>query len=166
MSSEHKITISNASIADVDDLHNIEALSFSAEQAAKKEAFRYRLNKFPQWFFKAEIDGKTVGLVNGSSSDHKYITDDLYLADGAYNEDGDNLLIYGLAVHPDYRKNGVAHKLLLHILCVAKARGKRRVSLTCKESLIGFYESFGFVNHGISESVIGDVTSYDMELDL
>ena len=109
MSSEHKITISNASIADVDDLHNIEALSFSAEQAAKKEAFRYRLNKFPQWFFKAEIDGKTVGLVNGSSSDHKYITDDLYLTDGAYNEDGDNLLIYGLAVHPDYRKNGVAH---------------------------------------------------------
>ena len=166
MSLENKITISNASIVDVDDLHNIEALSFSAEQAAKIEAFRYRLNKFPQWFFKAEIDGKIVGLVNGSSSDHKFITDDLYLADGEFDEDGDNLLIYGLAVHPDYRKKGVAHELLLHILCVAKARGKKRASLTCKESLIGFYESFGFRNHGVSESVIGDVISYDMEIDL
>lgn len=53
-----------------------------------------------------------------------------------------------------------------YILAVAGERGKKRVSLTCKEKLIGFYESFGYSNHGISESVIGDITSYDMEIDL
>ena len=166
MSSASKITISNASLADVDELHNIEALSFSSGQAAGKDAFIYRLTEFPQWFFKAEIDGKIVGLVNGSSSTHRFITDDLYLSDGDFDEDGENILIYGLAVHPDYRKNGIAHELLSRILCVAKARGKKRASLTCKEHLIGFYESFGFRNHGISESVVGDVISYDMEIDL
>lgn len=166
MSSQVKITISNASVPDIDALHEIETLSFSSAKAAGKDAFLYRLKKFPRWFYKAEIDGRIVGLVNGSSSDRRYITDDLYLADGDYNEDGENLLIYGLAVHPDYRKKGIAHELLLHILCVAKARGKKRVSLTCKESLIGFYESFGFRNHGVSESVAGDVISYDMEIDL
>ena len=166
MSLPNNLNISNASVPDIDKLHEIETLSFSSLQAAGKDAFLYRLRKFPQWFYKAEIDGKIVGFVNGCSSDHKYITDDLYLADGGFDERGDNLLIYGLAIHPDYRKKGIGHKLLLHILCVAKARGKKRVSLTCKESLIVFYESFGFKNHGISESVIGDVTSYDMEIDL
>ena len=164
MSSASKVTITNASLADADELHNIEALSFSSAQAAGKDAFIYRLTKFPQWFFKAEIDGKIVGLVNGSSSKHRFITDDLYLPEGDFDEDGESLLIYGLAVHPDYRKNGIAHELLSRILCVAKARGKKRASLTCKESLIGFYESFGFRNHGVSESVIGDVVSYDMEI--
>ena len=166
MSSASKVTISNASLADVDELHSIETLSFSSAQAAGKDAFIYRLTKFPQWFFKAEIDGKIVGLVNGSSSDHRFITDDLYLSEGGFDEDGENLLIYGLAVHPDFRKLGIAHELLARILCVAKARGKKRASLTCKEHLISFYESFGFRNHGISESVVGDVISYDMEIDL
>ena len=166
MSSVSKITISNASLADVDELHNIEILSFPSVQAAGKDAFIYRLTEFPQWFYKAEIDGKIVGLVNGSSSTHEFITDDLYLAEGGFDEGGDYLLIYGLAVHPDFRKHGIAHELLSHILCAAKARDKKRASLTCKEHLIGFYESFGFKNHGISESVIGDVVSYDMEIDL
>lgn len=53
-----------------------------------------------------------------------------------------------------------------HILNTAKAKGKKRASLTCKEALIPFYESFGYSNHGISESVIGNVKSYDMEIDL
>ena len=166
MSSRNKVRILNASAADLDALHEIETLSFSSGQAASKDAFLYRLTKFPQWFYKAEIDGRIVGLVNGSSSNNRYITDDLYLSGGSYDENGENLLIYGLAVHPDYRKLGIAHKLLVQIMCSAKAKGKKRVSLTCKESLISFYESFGFRNHGISKSVIGDVVSYDMLIEL
>ena len=84
----------------------------------------------------------------------------------ACSSDAEEMWQIGIDVLPDYRKKGVAHELLLHILCVAKARGKKRASLTCKESLIGFYESFGFRNHGVSKSVIGDVISYDMEINL
>ena len=166
MSLISNITIKKAEISDLDDLHKIEKLSFSPQQAAGRDAFLYRLTNFPQWFYKAELEGRIIGLVNGSSSDRKYITDDLYRADGGYDERGENLLIYGLAVHPDFQRKGVAHELLLYILNVAKKSGKKRASLTCKESLIGFYESFGFRNHGISESVIGDVVSYDMEIAL
>lgn len=161
-----EIIISNASIEDIDALHKIEALSFSEEKAASREAFEYRLNNFPRWFYKAEYKGRIVGLIDGSPSNKKYITDDLYQADGGFDENGENLLIFGLAVHPDFRKNGIAHKLMKHILSIAKERGKKRASLTCKEALITFYESFGYSNHGISKSVIGNVTSYDMEIDL
>lgn len=161
-----EIVISNAAAADIDALHEIEVLSFSAEKAATYEAFEYRLKNFPEWFFKAEYNGKIVGLIDGSVSNNTYITDDLYEADGGFDKDGENLLIFGLAVHPDFRKRGVAHKLMKRALYEAKQAGKSRVSLTCKEALIGFYESFGYSNHGISKSVLGDVVSYDMEINL
>lgn len=161
-----EITISNAEKDDIDELYEIETLSFSKDKAASYEAFKYRLGNFPQWFYKAEYKGKIVGLIDGSPSNRKYITDDLYEADGEFDKNGENLLIFSLAVHPDFRHNGIAHKLMEHILSEAKKQGKKHVSLTCKEKLIQFYESFGYSNHGISESVIGDVVSYDMELDL
>ncbi len=166
MSLQNDVMISNAIVDDLNELHKIEALSFSTERAASREMFFYRLENFPQWFYKAELDEKIVGLIDGSSSDRKYITDDVYQVDGAFDECGENLLIFGLAVHPNFRKNGIAHKLMLHILSSAKERGKKRVSLTCEEELIGFYESFGFQNHGVSESIIGGIKNYDMEIDL
>lgn len=36
--------------------------------------------------------------------------------------------------------------------------------MTCKEKLIPFYEQFGFINEGISESVHGNVVWYQMRL--
>ena len=159
-----EIKISQANLSELDELHEIERLSFSPEKAASYEAFEYRLNKFPQWFFKAEYGGKIIGLIDGSSSAQPYITDELYESGGEYDDNGANLLIYGLAVHPDYRRLGAAHKLMEHFLNAAMAAGKTHVSLTCKESLIGFYEGMGYSSHGLSESVLGNVVSYDMEL--
>ncbi|SDA24292.1 Ribosomal protein S18 acetylase RimI [Ruminococcus sp. YE71] len=159
-----EVLISQASLDDIRELHEIEKHAFSAEKAATFEAFEYRITNFPQWFFKAESNGKIVGLIDGSSSDQPYITDKLYENGGGYDDSGENLLIYGLAVAPESRGNGIAHKLMSHLLTEAKKAGKKHVSLTCKESLIGFYEGMGYSNHGLSESVLGDVVSYDMEL--
>lgn len=161
-----EIIISNASAADIDALHEIETLSFPEDKAASRKAFEYRLNSFPQWFFKAEYNGRIVGLIDGSPSDNEYITDDLYQVGGEFNVNGKNLLIFGLAVNPNYRHRGIAHRLMNHIIHTAKAQGKKRISFTCKESLIPFYESFGYENHGISKSVIGNTTNYDMEMSL
>lgn len=158
------VIIQQAELSDLDELHNIECLAFPPEKAASKEAFAYRLNHFPQWFFKAESYGQIVGLIDGSRSDKPYITDDLYEQDGGFDYNGEHLLIYGLAVHPKFRHNNIAHSLMAHILEKAATAGIRHVSLTCKESLIGFYESMGYSNHGISESIKGNVVSYDMEV--
>lgn len=158
------IVISNAEISDITELHEIERLCFSEEKAATLEAFEYRLKNAQKWFFKATVNGKIAGLIDGACSNRKYITDNLYDKDGGFDENGENLLLFGLAVHPDYRHKGIAHKLMKHALSAAKESGKRRVSLTCKERLIPFYESFGYTNHGVSESVKGNVESYDMEI--
>lgn len=48
----------------------------------------------------------------------------------------------------------------------AKSNGRSRLVLTCKDKLINYYSKFGFVNEGISESVHGNVTWYQMRLTL
>ncbi|MCR5540140.1 MAG: GNAT family N-acetyltransferase [Ruminococcus sp.] len=158
------IRILQASAEDVSQLHEIEVISFPPEKAASLEAFEYRLREFPQWFFKAEADGRIIGLINGSCSKKPYITDDLYEQGGGFDESGENLLIYGLAVHPEFRHTGVAHKLMETFVASAKKAGKKHISLTCKEALTGFYESLGYTNRGVSESVKGNITNYDMEM--
>ena len=165
MSLQNNLTIVNADLADLQALHEIEELSFSGK-AASLDAFRYRLEKYSRWFFKAVSDEKIVAFINGCSSDRKYITDDLYLAGSPFLEEGENLLIFGLAVLPEFQGKGIARLLMERILTQAIKSGKKRASLTCKQSLIPFYEKLGYRNHGLSLSAVGGIKFYDMELDL
>ena len=45
-----------------------------------------------------------------------------------------------------------------------KAQGRKGIVLTCKESLIPFYEKFGYINEGKSMSKHGGAVWYDMRL--
>lgn len=46
----------------------------------------------------------------------------------------------------------------------AKAQHRKGLVLTCKDKLIHYYASFGFVDEGISESVHGNVVWHQMRL--
>ena len=56
--------------------------------------------------------------------------------------------------------------LMRHLIDRAKQEKRSGVVLTCKEALIGFYEQFGFVCEGVSESQHGGVSWYEMRLTL
>ena len=60
------------------------------------------------------------------------------------------------------RKHGYAGQLLQCAIEDARKQGRKGLVLTCKEKLIAYYAKFGFVNEGISESVHGNVTWYQM----
>ncbi len=47
----------------------------------------------------------------------------------------------------------------------AGKRGRKGLILTCKDRLIHYYEKFGYVNLGVSESVHGGAVWYDMLLE-
>ena len=59
---------------------------------------------------------------------------------------------------------GCATKLMEHVIADVKAQGRKGIVLTCKESLIPFYEKFGYVNEGKSMSKHGGAVWYDMRL--
>ena len=52
--------------------------------------------------------------------------------------------IEDVAVHKDYRGQGLGKEIVKHCINVAEKNNCYRVVLTCKDSLIGYYENLGF----------------------
>ncbi len=151
--------------ADLDAVTDLEAACFPVEKAAGKQVFAYRISAFPERFFVAQADGRIIGMVNGCASDLPLIEDILFQPQG-HEPDGKNQMIFGLAVLPEYRRQGVGGALLNHMIGFAKQGGMDRVILTCREAKLRYYEKFGFSNRGISRSNHGGVIWYDMVLEL
>ena len=150
---------------DLEAVTRLESVCFSPETAASEAAFAYRISAFPERFFVAEREGKIIGIINGCASDLSAIEDALFGPQG-HNPKGKNQMIFGLAVLPEHRGQGVASALMRHLIAYCRQSGMERLILTCREEKIGFYERFGYVNHGVSASTHGGVIWYDMILTL
>ncbi|WP_160725955.1 GNAT family N-acetyltransferase [Bacillus sp. USDA818B3_A] len=140
----------------------LENLCFEKEEAASEEAFKKRIEVIADSFFVAEKDGVIVGMINGPVIDSAYITDDLFREIKANPSTGGHQSVLGLAVSPDCRNHGIASILLAYVENEARVKHRQTITLTCKENYISFYEKHGFINYGISSSVHGGFTWYDL----
>jgi GNAT superfamily N-acetyltransferase len=142
----------------------IEAICFPPAEAATPEQLEKRLAAFPENFLVAEKDGQAVGFINGANNDQPCLPDELYHDAGLHRREGAYQTVFGLDVLPEYRRQGIAQKLLQAYIALARERGKKGVILTCKTHLVHYYEKFGFVNHGVADSTHGGQVWYDMRL--
>lgn len=152
----------NAKIEDLPKLVAIEHLCFSKEEAATRDAIEKRIQFIPDSFYVAEENGEIVGFVNGPVIDTAFITDDLFSGIKGNPAAGGHQSILGLAVVPHFQKRGIASKLLAHLEKEARVYKRETITLTCKENLIGFYESHGYLNNGVSSSEHGGAIWYNM----
>ena len=157
--------IRNVIPEDLDAVTALEAACFSPETAASRASMAYRIEAFPERFFVAEEAGQIIGLINGCASNLPAIADALYGPTG-HDPKGKNQMIFGLAVREDRRCQGIGSALMGHLIDFARQNGMERLILTCRAEKISYYEKFGYVNHGVSESVHGGVVWYDMVLTL
>ncbi|MBS7526059.1 GNAT family N-acetyltransferase [Fusibacter paucivorans] len=158
----NEMTIRNVKLEDLDRVTAIELMCFPKVEAASMETFRYRIEVFPTSFLVAEQAGTVIGLINGCCTDLPTICDELFEADGGHDPNGANQMIFDLAVAPENRQQGVAAMLLEAIIERARKEKRKQVVLTCKSHLIAYYEKFGFVLRGLSESTHGGAEWYDM----
>jgi len=149
---------------DLHNLTNIESVCFPAAEAAPKEALEERLSVYTKGFFVGQINGQVIAFVNGGATDDMKIKDEFFESMDLHEDDGKNLVIFGLDVHPEHQGKGYARKLMNHFIEFAKKENKESVILTCKDHLMGYYESFGYNNLGVSDSVHGGAKWYDMVL--
>ena len=150
---------------DLDALTEVEAVCFPEAEAAGREAFRTRLEAFPDCFFVAESEEGIIGFINGAATDHKTICDEMFEDTGLHRPDGAYQSVFGLDVAPQYRCRGIAAALMKHLIEKSRERGRKGVILTCKEALIPYYSRFGYRSLGVSESVHGGAVWYDMILE-
>jgi len=158
------INIRQATLKDLDSVTNIEEICFPKAEAATRKSFEDRLKIFPESFLVAELNGKMIGFINGSVINDKIIRDQFYGDTSFHNPKGEYQSIFGLDVLPECRGNGVAAALMNALIEVARNAGRKGLTLCCKEEKIHYYEKFGYVNFGKSESDHGHAIWYDMIL--
>ena len=153
-----------ATARDLDALTAVEAACFPAAEAATREELAERLRAYGDHFWLL-FDGETiVSFVDGMVTDLPDLTDEMYADTSFHDENGAWQMIFGVNTLPAYRKQGFAGRLLERAIADAKAQGRKGLVLTCKDRLVHYYAKFGFVNEGVSESVHGGVTWYQMRL--
>jgi len=158
------VTIRGARSEDLNRIAEVEAICFPALEAAPLEAFKERLAAFPENFILAEADGIVIGFINGCATNRAVIHDELFHSTQHHIPAGANLAIFGLVVIPEYRNQGIAAELMNHFIQLARNTNRRSIILTSKEKLVHYYESFGYVNKGLSASTTGGAQWFDMTL--
>lgn len=156
--------IRTATIDDLDAVTAVEAECFPPAEAATRADFERRLAHYAGHFWLMFDGDKLIAFVDGMVTDEADLADEMYEHAELHNEAGAWQMIFGVNTIPEYRKHGYAGELIKRAISDARAQGRKGLVLTCKDKLIHYYAKFGFVNEGVSASVHGNVTWYQMRL--
>ncbi len=158
------MTIRTATLQDLDHIVKIEQECFPEAEAATRQSFEQRLIHYPRHFWLLSDGCHIIGFVNGMVTDEPDLRDEMYGQASLHQEHGAWQMIFGVDVIPGYRRRGCAGMLLRHVAEVSRSQGRKGLVLTCKEKLLHYYATFGFVNEGLSSSAHGNVSWYQMRL--
>jgi len=161
-----EVVIRNVQPQDLDECYLVETSGFLPEEAASRETIQLRIDTFPQGFFVAELGGRIVGMVNGASTNKDDISDEKLKQLIGHDANGRNMVIFALAVLPEFQKQGIAKQLMLRFIGEAGRNKKEKVLLICKYYLIAYYEGLGFIHAGLSSSTHGGAEWHEMRLSL
>ncbi|HEY9060650.1 MAG TPA: GNAT family N-acetyltransferase [Pseudobacteroides sp.] len=153
-----------ATMEDLNAITKVEAICFPQAEAATKESFRKRLEIFPNHFWLLEDKGQIVSIVNGMATDLEILQDAMFEDASMHDENGAWQMIFGAETVPNYRRQGCMERLMKHVIEEVRSQGRKGLVLTCKEGLVHYYEKFGFVSEGKSESSHGGATWFNMRL--
>ena len=157
--------IRTASLADAAALAAVEAACFPPAEAATAAEITDRLAYYADHFWLLEEDDGTlvsfVDCINAKEPTELYTAQNTL---ALHDEDGAWQMIFGVNTLPAYRRRGCAGRVLERVIADARAQGRRGCVLTCKDKLVHYYEKFGFVNEGVSQSTHGGAVWYDMRL--
>lgn len=143
--------IRKATMSDLDAISEVESECFPAAEAATKEEFRERLEKYADHFHLMFDGERLAAFIDGFVTDEPDITDEMYENAAMHNESGKWQMIFGVNTLPEYRRRGLAGVLINEMIAEARHQGRDGLVLTCKDRLVHYYAKFGFVNEGVSE---------------
>lgn len=156
--------IRKGNLEDIEQISELERICFPASEAATKEILKRRLEKYPNYFYVLLVSEQIVSMVNSMVTDVPDLLDEMYADESLHNGNGEWQMVFGVDTHPEYRNRGFAASVLNAFIDNARNEKRKGLVLTCKKNLISYYEKFGFVSEGRSDSVHGDAAWYQMRL--
>ncbi len=158
----NKVIIRQVRLADLDECFQVEMSGFPPEEAATRETIQLRIDTFPQGFLVAEVDRHVVGMLNSAATHKDDISDEELKQLIGHDVDGRNLVVFALAVLPEFQRQGIARQLMQHFVEIAKQSHKENILLMCKQHLIDYYSRLGFTHVGLSKSTHGGAEWHEM----
>lgn len=123
-----------------------------------------RIAKAPELFLVAvdNENGKLAGFLNGLSTDENSFRDEFFTNADLHNSNGENIMLLGLDVLPEYRKQGLARELMFQYLRREREHNRKTVLLTCLQNKVKMYKKMGFSDRGIANSTWGGEEWHEM----
>ena len=127
-----------------------------------------RIEAAPELFLVAEDieTGRIAGFLNGLSTKETIFRDEFFTEIHLYDPAGENVMLLGLDVRPEYRRQGLAREIVRQYAEREKKNGRRRLVLTCLESKVEMYQKFGFRDLGMANSTWGGEAWHEMDYQL
>lgn len=142
----------------------IEQICFPPNEACSEAHMKERIAAAPELFLVA-VDretGRIAGFLNGLATDETRFRDEFFTDVSLHDPKGKNIMLLGLDVLPQYRRQGLARELVSRYREREWANGREELFLTCLKEKVEMYQKFGFEDHGIADSSWGGEEWHEM----
>ena len=149
---------------EAEEAAEIERICFPPHEACSKEHMIEQIHVASDLFLVA-IDrqtGKIAGFLNGIATDECDFKDEFFTDATLHNPEGNNVMLLGLDVLPEYRRQGLAREIVYSYCRREQDRGRKRLILTCLDNKVKMYTKLGFRDKGESASVWGGEKWHEM----
>lgn len=142
----------------------IEQICFPPNEACSEKNMKERVAKAAELFLVAvdKTTGRIAGFLNGLATDESTFRDEFFTNADLYDPDGKNIMLLGLDVLPEYRKQGLGRELMRQYLRREQDNNRKILILTCLHSKVEMYKKMGFQDEGISDSSWGGEEWHEM----
>lgn len=153
---------------EVEQAVQIEQICFPPHEACSRESIIARIAVAPELFMvaKDKDSGKIAGFFNGIATNEQKFRDEFFTDAGLHDPDGECVMLVGLDVLPEYRRQGLAEEIVRQYCEREKKKGRKRLCLTCLEEKVSMYRKMGFEDLGIANSSWGGEEWHEMAIEI
>lgn len=142
----------------------VEEICFPPNEACTKERMLARVEQFPEMFLVAvdKQTGKIAGFINGLATNEHKFRDEFFTDVKLHDPEGKNVMILGVDVLPEYRRQGLAREMMFEYLRREQEKDRAMVCLTCLAGKVKMYKKLGFRDRGAADSSWGGEQWHEM----
>ena len=153
---------------DAEDVVMIEQVCFPPHEACSRQHMLERVEQAPELFLVAvdKATGAIAGSLNGLATDEEKFRDEFFTDITLNNPNGKNVMLLGLSVLPEYRRQGLATALMHEYARREQLNGRSALILTCLKEKVEMYEKMGLIDLGLANSHWGGEAWHEMSLNI
>ena len=162
---EKRFEFRNIRQDEADQAVEIEQICFPPHEACSEKHMKERIERAAELFLVAvdKENGKIAGFLNGVATNESSFRDEFFTDISLYEPDGENIMLVGLDVLPEYRGQGLAKEIVNQYMRREREKYRKSLILTCLQPKVKMYQKMGFQDNGIANSTWGGEEWHEMQ---